>query len=380
MSCEENRGRYLTAVCGSGPAGQAAATALERVFQGERGEPADSLEAADNEAKTRLLFAQFGRCDPPLRPPTHSAEGLPRRDAQRGYARLYDRLSALAGQGALARCADCGQFGVGPGHPTCPKGAQRGAAREPVVPPRAYTYRNQEVQAEVEALPAVDDPAVVAQALAAQQPETVVTAIRGLLRQGALGPAQQLGDRLTTLVSPRLAAIARTQFPTQPEQREELTQALAVQLWQELTDLRPGQEFLCYNLPCVLNRVGATLATQMRRPLQGERQFARSAPGEDAWSEEDQIVASTPPPDAGVGAQEIWAVLGPQERTVAYLLAQGVPVTSYDPEAVTIARVLGVTDRSVRNYRQRAKRQVVAAGLAPPQWLREQDRRASDAA
>jgi hypothetical protein len=293
---------------------------------------------------------------------------------------LYTRLTALAAQGALARCADCGQFGVAPGHPTCPKGTRSGAETDRPASPRPYTYRNSEVQAEVEALPDVDDPAFVARALAAHQPETAATAIRQLLRQGAIAPARQIGDRLTTLVSPRLAAIARTQFPTQPEQREELAQALAVQLWQELIDLRLGQDFIGYNLPCVLNRAGATLATQMRRPLRGERQFARSGPGEDAWSEEDMIAAPAPPPDAGVAAQEIWAVLGPQERAVAYLLAQGVPVTSSDPEEVTISRVLRVTDRSVRNYRQRAARRVVAAGLAPPQWLRDQGRHAGSAA
>ena len=125
MSCEENRSRYLAAVCEGGAGGPAQATELERVFQRERGEPADALEAADNEAKTRLLFAQFGRCDPPLRPPTHSADGLPKRDAQRGYARLWDRLGTLAGQGHLRRCPDCGQFGVAPGHPTCTKGQRR---------------------------------------------------------------------------------------------------------------------------------------------------------------------------------------------------------------------------------------------------------------
>src|SRR6187399_2691961 len=101
MSCEENRGRYLAAVCGPTSAGLARAAELERLFGRERGEPGDALEAADNEAKTRLLFAQFGRCDPPLRPPTHSADGLPKRDAQRGYARLYDWLGTLAGQGAV---------------------------------------------------------------------------------------------------------------------------------------------------------------------------------------------------------------------------------------------------------------------------------------
>src|SRR4051794_17441137 len=104
MSCEENLGRYLTAVCGRGPAGQIAAAALARQFWGARAAPADALEAAANEAKTRLLFAQFARCDPPLRPPTHSPTGLPKRDAQRGYAWLYDRLAGLAGQDALARC------------------------------------------------------------------------------------------------------------------------------------------------------------------------------------------------------------------------------------------------------------------------------------
>ncbi len=378
MSCEENRVRYLTAVCGGGSTGQRAAAELERGFQRARGVPADALEAADNEAKTRLLFAQFGRFTPPLRPPTHSVSGLPRRDAQRGYARLYDRLAALADQGSLARCPDCGQFGSAPGHPTCSKGVGQAvsSAPPPGQPLRHYTYRNSDVATEITALPPVTAATFVTHACAAQHPETAAHAIRQLLRQGAKGPARQVGEHLTTLVSARLAAIARSHFPQQPEQQEELTQELAVQLWQELIDLRPSQEFITYNFPCVINRIGASLAGRLRRPGQHERQFARHETADTAWSEEETLPAPEWVPEDGVAAQELLAVLAPRERTVAYLLAQGVPVTSRDPGAVTVARVLGVTDRSVRNYRQNAARQLLTAGLVPPDWLQAPRERA----
>jgi DNA-directed RNA polymerase specialized sigma24 family protein len=384
MSCEENRVRYLTAVCGPGPAGQVAAAELERLFQRERGTPATPVEAADNEAKTRLLFAQFARCAPPLRPPTHSASGLPKREAQRGYARLYDRLTGLAAAGALARCPACGQFGGEPGHHHCPAGAPAGSppAQEAAPGPRrAYHYRTQEVAAEIAALPPVTDPAFVPQACAARQPETAAHAIRALLRQGAKEPARRVGDHLTTLVSRRLAGIAKTHFPQQPALREDLRQELAVQLWQELADLRPGQDFITYNFPCVINRLGADLAGRLGRPGQHERPLARGEQDDGSlWAEEDGLAAPERPPEAGVAAEEILAALEPRERTVAYLLAQGVPITSRDPHEVTVARLLGVTDRSVRNYRQNAARQLAAAGLAPPGWLAEARVRAAGAA
>jgi RNA polymerase sigma factor (sigma-70 family) len=236
------------------------------------------------------------------------------------------------------------------------------------------------VATEVAALPSVEDPGFVTQALAARYPETAAHAIRQLLRRRAPEPARQVGEHLTRLVSPRLAGIARSHFPYQPEQREELTQELAVQLWQELTDLRPSQEFITYNFPCVINRIGASLAVRLRRPVQHERQFARGGQGDTVWSEEDTLVAPEPPPEADMAAQEILAALEPRERTVAYLLAQGVPVTSRDPAEVTVAGVLGVTDRSVRNYRQNAARQLRAAGLAPPSWLQEARVRAAGTA
>lgn len=169
MSCEENRGRYLAIIHGPDPAGLEAAAALEHIFQRERGGPASALEAADNEAKTRLLFAQWARCDPPLDDPplglpTHSARGLPRRDAQRGYAQLYDHLVTRAAQGAIARCPLCGQFGplgahicpatcVGAGTPLLPNGAETPTEW------RAAAARRDVLAARLPALAAEADPA-----------------------------------------------------------------------------------------------------------------------------------------------------------------------------------------------------------------------------
>jgi hypothetical protein len=125
MSCEPNRLSFLKHVCCGAVAdtdvraGRPLAEELEDLFQRERARPENPIAEMDYEAKTRLLFAQFARMQPPLPPPTHSADGLPKLDARRGYAKLYERLSALAAQGVIPRCPACGQFGVQPGHPTC---------------------------------------------------------------------------------------------------------------------------------------------------------------------------------------------------------------------------------------------------------------------
>lgn len=176
MSCEHHRGAFVAHLAGSGsPAAEAfggpaaAATTLLTIFDTARAQARPQQAALRQlaEAKTRLLFTWMQQCG--FRPPTHSASGLPKPDAQFGYAALYDTLHALA-RGtplpALAvqvaaqhphrhlhaaqpdatlgqlRCQSCGRFTTRQGH-MCPNTASPAAfaqalARRLGLPAHAY--------------------------------------------------------------------------------------------------------------------------------------------------------------------------------------------------------------------------------------------------
>lgn len=183
MSCEKNRGVFVSHVAGAGsPAAQAfggpneAKEAFETIFDTARGQAASGSAPQQRiaEAKTRLLFEWMRRDG--FKPPTHSTTGLPKPDAQFGYAAMYDTLTAfrdgkplpaLAAQiveafgqtralsairvdAALARlrCGSCGRFAPseGSGKPPhlCPNTATpekflRALMRRLGVPASAYT-------------------------------------------------------------------------------------------------------------------------------------------------------------------------------------------------------------------------------------------------
>src|SRR4051812_43088687 len=109
MSCEKNRDKFFHNVTAGDSAlaaqlggDQATAQAtLDQIFQrgrqqwDEAGRPtASNLLRMQAELKTRQLFDQMQRQQPPLNPPVHSASGLPKPDAMFGYAAVYDTLSA----------------------------------------------------------------------------------------------------------------------------------------------------------------------------------------------------------------------------------------------------------------------------------------------
>ncbi len=185
MSCEGNRGAFVAHVAGANsPAAQAfggedqAGAALETIFDTGRRQAASSSAPQQKlaEAKTRTLFDWMKRAG--FTPPTHSKSGLPKADAQFGYAEMYDtlvalrdgrplpalatqiacgfgqtrELSALRLDEALARlrCGSCGRFAPaeasGRSH-VCPNTAtpqqmQRALMRRLGVPAGAYPHND----------------------------------------------------------------------------------------------------------------------------------------------------------------------------------------------------------------------------------------------
>ncbi|HEX6293040.1 MAG TPA: MoxR family ATPase [Herpetosiphonaceae bacterium] len=176
MSCDGNRNKYFAHVCSPGSAaaaafgGQAEAqAALEQIFATARSQPVTDQQLPKlAEISTRALFAQMQVAQ--LKPPTHSASGLPRADAQRGYHVVYQTLEALKrgqtlpslarqvlaarqeqrtidarGLNAIGRlhCTSCGQFVKPQGGHICPPTATpeamgRALRRRLRVPATAY--------------------------------------------------------------------------------------------------------------------------------------------------------------------------------------------------------------------------------------------------
>ena len=175
MSCDGNRATYFAAVSGAGSAaaqafgGEASARhALDDLFDLGRNGPKPPADARLAEAQTRLLFAGMTRLK--IKPPTHSANGLPKSDAQFGYALIQRTLTALekgeplppqardlfiarererqirglrADARGRVRCGGCGQYASPVRGHTCPRTAnimalRRSLVRRLGVPPSAY--------------------------------------------------------------------------------------------------------------------------------------------------------------------------------------------------------------------------------------------------
>lgn len=118
MSCEGHRHKYfqhisaaVSAAVSAAPSGEGEPEVdpetLERQFNAARQAPSDNTaREREAEVKTRLLFADMQRLG--IKPPTHSPTGLPKKDAQHGYAAVYDRLKEIGyfdGEGGMLKAA-----------------------------------------------------------------------------------------------------------------------------------------------------------------------------------------------------------------------------------------------------------------------------------
>ena len=191
MSCEGSQGAFFghqggaAAVAGAfGGTAADAAQALDEIFSVARAQAVQQLadrgavsgraavraQAEDGRAElaTKALFAEMKTLG--LKPLTHSPTGLPKKDAQYGYAAVYGTLKAIRERtalptlaqevrdarqrertisaintvkGNLGRCSNCGQFaGASKAH-ICPQTAsgatlQRALMRRLGVPDTAY--------------------------------------------------------------------------------------------------------------------------------------------------------------------------------------------------------------------------------------------------
>ena len=189
-------------------------------------------------------------------------------------------------------------------------------------------------------------------------------AIRRLLRAGDAVNAKALGAELVTRVDGLLARTALAQFPNQADDRQELLSALAERLWREVTDTTPRTEFWEVHLHECLIRAARTLAERMRPP-EGVRHVSVGRGEDDERGQDavDEPAAAGEDWDAGLLLAEVFGHLEGRVRLAAYLKYKGLKEKSTDPQEATIASVLGVSDRMVRNY-------LTAARTALEPWRR----------
>jgi RNA polymerase sigma factor (sigma-70 family) len=220
---------------------------------------------------------------------------------------------------------------------------------------RAYR-RRPEVEAEIRALPDPGDPTFRAAAEAAQASETLVYAIRALVRTGREAAANSLADALIQRAAPLVARLARNQFLRSPADQEDLMQMTAVQMWQEVFDTRGTQEFWEVHFKWMVSISCSEAADRLRAQRAHERPFARGVTSEgDTWSEEDTL-ADPHEPETRFFLNEALAQLDDNVRRAVYLKFQGFKEASKDPTEITISRLLGVSDRTVRTYLRTGER------------------------
>jgi DNA-directed RNA polymerase specialized sigma24 family protein len=214
------------------------------------------------------------------------------------------------------------------------------------------------VEAEIVALPEVTDAGFRTAAINAQAAETIVHAIRRLQRAGDVEGAKALIEPLLERATPVVDRVMRSQFPARDPRaigdREDASLQVAEQLWREVFDTSPGQEFWEVFFERMVRVACSEAAGKIRKQREHERLLAHGE-GEEGGSWDE--AQSLPDPRAGdpLFLSEALADLPPDVARALYLKAQGYQAHSNDPSEQTISRILGVTDRTVRSYLRRGE-------------------------
>lgn len=231
-----------------------------------------------------------------------------------------------------------------------------------------YT-REVEVEAQIQQLTRLSERARRQTMLAALPPghpdrlreETLVFALRECALAGDEETAWQVAERLVERISGHVARqLARWRLPA--EDADDCTRDLFAALWEALWDRSPVAEFWEVRFWVCLDRRLWNLVEKRQAALDIQRRPADEAPEAEADEAESLLmrqVDGAPGPDVLTEREEALARLTENERLAVYLrYAEGIPEESDDPERETIARILGVTGRSVRNYLRRAEQKL----------------------
>ena len=189
--------------------------------------------------------------------------------------------------------------------------------------------------------------------------ETLVYALRECAARGDDEMAWGIAELLTERVSGHIARqLAKWRLPE--EDADDVTRDLFALLFDVLFSREPSGEFWEVRFWVCLDRRLWNLVEKRQASL--DSQLSEGSEPTESESGESTLLRLPevgPGPEALAEYGEALTVLAEHERLAVYLkYIEGLPEESDDPNRQSVARILGVTGRTVRNYLRRAEQKL----------------------
>jgi RNA polymerase sigma factor (sigma-70 family) len=183
--------------------------------------------------------------------------------------------------------------------------------------------------------------------------ETLVYFVRELIGLGDTTGAWRIVGTLIRRIDPNMRRFLSRLYGLNSQQKDEIVDDMAALLYAEWLSLEPAHEFWEVRFWVCLKRKLIEIIEKHKRIYANEQPFAAFEPGINADSM-DQIedVYAVDPEQAAIFKSAIECLPDPL-RTAFYLYH------FVDWPEKSIAKHLGVTDRSVRNYLTRARMRLI---------------------
>lgn len=194
--------------------------------------------------------------------------------------------------------------------------------------------------------------------------EALVYFLRDYAGRGEEETAWQIAETLVSRIAGHVQRkLARWRLS--PEDADDCARDLFTALCEALFDLSPSAEFWEVRFWVCLDRRLWNLVEKRQATRDNEMRMAdrfenteRDDESDDPFSRMADVGSG---PDVLAERKEAIALLTENERISVYLrYIEGMPEESEDPDRPSIAKVLGVTGRSVRNYLRRAEAKLKA--------------------
>lgn len=192
------------------------------------------------------------------------------------------------------------------------------------------------------------------------QEETLVYGLREYAARGDMDTAWAIAETLTARVTRHIAR-QLAKWRLSPEDADDCTRDLFAALYDALFDTSEAAEFWEVRFWVCLDRRLWNLIEKRQGAADAVlSESGESADGDELESRLLRIADDGARPDVLLERQAALALLTDNERMAVYLKCiEGLPEESDDPERVTVAKLLGVTGRSVRNYLRRAEAKLI---------------------